>query len=105
MDIRCRKGLCKYNDRFTCKAKRIIIDKRVVCETFDKDENKNKPVQDVTKDFFECTPHYAPQRDSKALEIKCRTDCLFNHNGTCVSNGITLNSIKEKPYCVSYIKK
>lgn len=105
MDIRCRKGLCKYNDRFTCRAKAILVDKGVICSTFEHDENKDKPVQDVTKDLFSQEPNYAPQRDSKALEIKCKAPCLFNHNGVCVSNGITLNSIKEKPYCVSFLKK
>ncbi len=105
MDIRCRKGLCKYNDRFTCKAKAIIVDREVVCSTFEKDEEKEE-VQDVTKKLFtEEKPSYAPQRDSKTLEIKCVADCLFNHNGQCVSNGITLNSIKEKPFCVSYLRK
>jgi len=104
MYIRCRKGLCKYNDRFTSKAERVLVDGEVVCSSYQRDENKEE-VQDVTKDMFTKVPDYAPQRDSKALEIKCRADCLFNHNGLCVSNGITLNSIKEKPYCVSYLKK
>ena len=103
MDIRCRKLLCKYNDRFTCKAKEILVDGKVVCSTYEKDENKDN-VQDVTKHLFQCLPSYAPQRDSRALKIACKADCLFNHNGKCVSNGITLNSIKEKPYCVSFLK-
>ena len=103
MDIRCRKGLCKFNDRFTCKAKGITVGREVVCSTYEKEEGKE--VQDVTKNLFEQTPCYAPQRDSKTLEIKCRANCLFNHNGRCVSNGITLNSIEEKPFCISYLKK
>ena len=104
MDIRCRKGLCKYNDRFTCKADAILVDDEVVCTKYLRDENK-QDVQDVTKTLFSEKPSYAPQRDSKTLEIKCRANCLFNHNGICVSNGITLNSIKEKPYCISYLRK
>lgn len=103
MDIRCRKNLCRFNDRFTCRAKELLISKRVTCATFEKDENK-KDVQDVTKHLFEREPRYAPQRDSKTLEIVCKADCLFNHNGKCVSNGITVNSIKECPYCVSFLK-
>ena len=104
MDIRCRKLLCKFNDRFTCKAKEILVDGKVVCSTYEKDENK-KDLQDVTKHLFESEPSYAPQRDSKALTIACKAECLFNRNGKCVSNGITLNSIKEKPFCVSFLKK
>ena len=104
MDVRCRKGLCKYNDRYTCKAKGIVVDQEVICSMYEKDENKEE-VQDITKGMFEEEPKFSPQRDSKAMSIKCRADCLFNHNGICVSNGITLNSIKERPYCVSYLKK
>lgn len=102
MDIRCRKTKCRYNDRYTCKAKGIIVDKKVLCSTFEKGD---KPEVDTTKHLFEITPEYAPQRDSKTLSILCHTDCLFNKNGKCVSNGITVNSIAEKPYCVSYLKK
>ena len=103
MDIRCRKELCKFNDRYTCKAPKILVDGQVKCSTFVKDENRH--VQDVTKNLFTDEPSYAPQRNSKTMEINCRANCLFNHNGQCVSNGITLNSIKECPYCVSYLKK
>ena len=66
---------------------------------------KSKKVADTTKRLLEEPPCYAPQRDSKALKISCQAKCLFNHNGQCVSNGITLNSIKEKPYCVSFLGK
>ena len=104
MDIRCRKGLCKYNDRFVCRAKEILVDKEVVCSTFEKDDSKEN-VQDVTKRLFEEIPDFAPQRDCKTLDIKCRADCQFNHNGRCVSNGLTINSIKEMPFCVSYLRK
>ena len=105
MDIRCRKGLCKFNDKFTCRADRIAVDAKIVCSSYQDDENKDKEVQDVTKNMFTEVPSFAPQRDSKAAQIVCKANCLFNHNGVCVSNGITLNSIKEQPYCISYLKK
>ena len=40
MDIRCRKTTCAHNDRFTCKAKEILIGSKVVCQTFESDPNK-----------------------------------------------------------------
>lgn len=103
MDIRCRKRQCKYNDRFTCKAKDISVSESVLCTIYEKDESKD--VEDTTQSLFSKTPDYAPQRDSKTMTITCRANCLFNRNGKCVSNGITLNAIKEKPYCVSFLKK
>ncbi len=101
MDIRCRKRQCMYNDKFTCKAKEILIDGNVICSKYEKDTNKK--VDDTTRSLFDKTPEYAPQRDSKTMEINCKATCLFNHNGKCVSNGITLNAINEKPYCISFL--
>lgn len=102
MDIRCRKTKCVYNDRYTCKAKGIKVDKKVLCSTFEKGD---KPEMDVTKHMFEGDPpQYAPQRDSKTLKILCDAKCLFNKDGVCVSNGITVNSISEKPFCVSFLE-
>ena len=102
MDIRCRKTLCRYNDRYTCKAKGIKVTNKATCRTYEKGD---KAEVDTTKHLFEKTPEYAPQRDSKTLEILCHADCLFNKDGKCVSNGITVNSITEKPFCVSYLQK
>lgn len=104
MDIRCRKTMCKFNDRFTCKAKDILINKKIICQTFEND-SENKKEKDTTKTMFDIIPEIAPQRDSKAVCISCKADCLFNHNGKCVSNGITLNAIKEQPFCISFLKK
>ncbi len=103
MDIRCRKTSCQFNDRYTCKAKAILIEKNLVCEEYQKGD---KPVVDKTKWLFsENPPDYAPQRDSRTLDIACNAHCLFNHSGKCVANGITLNDIKEKPLCVTFLRK
>ena len=104
MDIRCRKTVCKFNDRFTCKAKGILINGKVICESFVNDSLNKKDI-DTTKKLFDKIPTYAPQRDSKTICIECKAHCLFNHNGKCVSNGITLNAIKEKAFCISFLKK
>lgn len=104
MDIRCRKLECKFNDRFTCRAKDIFVDRKVVCTKYEKDKTKSQ-VQDTTKHLFEKQPSVAPQREARTMKIGCSANCLFNHNGQCVSNGVTLNSIDEKPYCISFLKK
>lgn len=104
MDIRCRKTSCVYNDCYTCKAKKILIKKNCECEKYQLDADK--PVVDKTRKIFsDNPPKYAPQRDSKTLKIDCRAHCLFNDNGKCVANGITLNDIKEKPLCITFLRK
>ncbi|MGN1201626.1 MAG: DUF1540 domain-containing protein [Candidatus Caccovivens sp.] len=102
MDIRCRKTGCQYNDRYTCKAKDILIKKNMECGQYVKG---NKPVDKTKWLFSEKPPEYAPQRDSATIGIGCKAHCLFNDNGKCVANGITLNDIHEKPLCVTYLRK
>ena len=101
MDIRCRKTTCKFNDRYTCKAKGILIKTSCECKDYVKTD---KPVVDKTQKMLTAdTPQYAPQRDSATIKIDCKAKCLFNDNGKCVANGITLNDIKEKPLCVTFL--
>lgn len=103
MDIRCRKTKCLYNDRYTCKAKEILIKKNCECAKYEKENGK---VEDKTQKIFSDTPpQYAPQRDSATLGIGCNAHCLFNDNGKCVANGITLNDIKEKPLCMTFLRQ
>ncbi len=103
MDIRCRKTSCKFNDKYTCKAKAILVKKSGECNTY---ERGDKPAVDKTKWIFTDTPpEYAPQRDSATIDIGCNAHCLFNQDGKCVANGITLNDLQEKPFCVTFLKK
>lgn len=103
MDIRCRKTTCLYNDRYTCKARDILIKKNCECEKFEKSD---RAVSDKTRWMFtDNPPKYAPQRDSKTLHIECKANCLFNTNGKCEANGITLNDLKHKPLCVTFLHK
>lgn len=103
MDIRCRKTACKFNDRYTCKAKEILIKRNLECHQYEKDGSV--PVDKTKYIFSETPPEYAPQRDSATIAIDCKAKCLFNENGKCVANGITLNDYKEKPLCVTFLQK
>ncbi len=102
MDIRCRKTGCKFNNKYTCTAKGILIKKNIECSHYEKG---NTPVDKTKYIFSDNPPEYAPQRDSATIEIDCKARCLFNDNGKCVANGITLNDIKEKPLCVTFLEQ
>ena len=102
MDLRCRKTKCAHNDCYTCKAKEICVNRSAICGSY---QQSDKAEVDTTKHLFEKPPKYSPQRDSKTAKITCRAKCLFNKSGHCVSNGITVNAIKERPYCVSFLEK
>lgn len=104
MDIRCRKTICKFNNNYTCTAHGIMVKKNCECDQYEK--NPSKKVLDKTKRIFsDNPPQYAPQRDSKTITIDCKAHCLFNRDGHCVANGITLNDIKDKPLCVTFLRE
>lgn len=100
MDLRCRKTECAFNNKYTCMAKSIKINDKIICSTYQKTD-KSEP--DTSKFLFDRAPEYAPQRESKTCCIGCDAKCLFNKEHKCVANGITVNSIAEKPYCVTYL--
>ncbi len=101
MDIRCRKTQCIYNNKYTCTAKEIKINKKILCSTFVK---SNKQPLDTSRLIFQRAPDYAPQRESKPKDIFCEANCLFNQDKKCEANGITINELKNCPYCITYLK-
>ena len=103
MDIRCRRLDCKFNDRYTCKAKSLDISKNAVCKMYQKDASKPPVEKGVS--IFERTPQFASQRDSKTMTIRCQANCLLNHDGVCVANGRTVNDYRGRAYCQTFIKK
>ncbi len=102
MDIRCRKLNCKYNDRFTCRAKELLVKENGDCGVYEKTE---KVVHDISKSIFTKVHKYAPQRDVKRFKIECNAPCVLKKEGRCIANGITINDWKEKPVCMTIVKK
>ena len=54
--------------------------------------------------MFDEAPKYAPHREKKNMRIACAAKCLFNEQGVCVANGLTINSLDNLPYCMTHIK-
>lgn len=102
MDLKCRKTTCKYNNYYTCTARNIAIADKLECNSFVLDASKQ--VKDTSRCMFEEAPKYAPHREKKHMRVACSAKCLFNEQGVCVANGLTVNSINDKPYCITYIK-
>lgn len=103
MDAICRKLSCKYNDCTKCQRQHLNVSRHAVCENMDVDPSK--PTPDISKDMFERPPEIAPFRHCLTMDIKCKADCIHNHDGECFSNGIIVNAVGEGNECMSYIKK
>lgn len=135
MDIRCRKTTCEFNNNHTCIAKEITISKQIECSSYKLaeelmgTENSNQgksnskkvfdntkgltdsevkklKTADYSKEMFKKPPKNAPFRNRKTINIDCKANCLFNKDGVCWANGITVNDSKnETPLCMSFLEK
>lgn len=135
MYIRCRKTTCEFNNNHTCMAKEISIGENICCSSYklaeelsgtpnnkqgkeksqkvgdntknlsDKEVSKLKK-DDYSKKMFKKEQKNAPFRNRKTINIDCKANCLFNNNGVCRANGITVNDTQtEKPVCMGYLEK
>lgn len=104
MDLRCRKTTCKYNKDLTCLAKSVDITPKLVCKTFELDKSKEE--KDFSKLIFTDTPpKIADYRHLQDMCLKCGAKCLFNNEGMCLANGITVNAAMQKePKCMTFLK-
>lgn len=104
MDLRCRKTTCKFNKDLTCMAKSVGITQKLICKTFELDKGKEE--QDFSKLIFsENPPKIADYRHLRDVCLKCNAKCLFNNEGCCLANGITINaSLQKEPKCMTYLK-
>ena len=104
MDLRCNRTDCKYNDKYTCRAKEIHVSKETSCRTFEKDSNKDLP-PDIPSTMFEGSIEIAPFREKSCIDIKCNAKCLFNKNCKCIANGISVLNDKDSASCATFIEK
>lgn len=104
MDIRCRKGKCVYNNNQTCTYKNLTIGAATQCKDFNVDPNKY--VEDYTKTMLEKPPKIAPFKNIHKYDLHCdATNCIFNQNNKCLSNGITVLSLDKGTECLNFFEK
>lgn len=104
MDLKCRKTNCIHNNQYACTAKGILIKNDLVCDMFKKREiMPEKQKQDISKDMFSQVPEIHPYRHSGKSNIKCNAKCLFNNNGDCNANGITVSDTPKSAICITNI--
>lgn len=104
MDLRCRKTSCRYNEDLTCMAKSISISSKLECKQYVKKEGKKS--KDFSRQIFTEKPFkVANYRHLKDMSLTCKAECLFNKEGRCLANGITVNeSSSKEPKCITFLK-
>lgn len=103
MDLRCRKVSCKFNKDLTCQAKSIEISSKLECKQYVKREDKY--LKDFSREIFTENPFkVADYRHLKDMNLTCKAKCLFNKEGRCIANGITVNESPSKmPKCITFL--
>ncbi len=98
-DLKCGLRACKFNRGYCCCSKEISVSKGTDCETFSPDEQKRRS-------SFESANDFAKADYSVDTAVSCDAECLFNKQGKCVANGITVSDdgLKEAS-CLTFIKK
>ncbi len=109
MDVKCKKCECKFNKCCCCTAKQIKVGKKVDCETYCYQEKKNDELRNLTnRNLFEIGGEQNPHEANKNVKIFCDAKCLFNCDGMCYANGITVLESKgdgKTPCCATQITK
>jgi len=106
MDLKCRNLDCMHNDKYSCTKEGINVNRRSYCKSYEKQRIQDcEQAQDVTKTMFSNTPKLHPYRHNKTVDIHCKADCLFNHDGKCLSNGISVQNLEEKSAKCATFKK
>ena len=105
MDLKCKKMNCKYNKECACMSKGITIKRSCECGTFELDKDrKEEQRQDISRDMFEVAPEIHPFRHNRDMSIECKAECLFNKDGICKSNGISVMNGKNSGVCITNIE-
>lgn len=105
MDLKCKKMICKHNDRCACMSKGITVDNNCECATFEPAKDlDDKQQQDISKNMFEVAPDIHPFRHNREISIECAAECLFNKDGICKSNGISVMNGKNSGVCITNIE-
>lgn len=104
MDVVCRKYSCEFNEKAKCSRKNLTVNSKAVCD--DIDINKQKQVEDVSRDMFSHEPDIAGYHHCRTMQIKCESDnCIFNKSGECFSNGIFVGSMQQNAPCNSFVPR
>ncbi|MDD4211400.1 MAG: DUF1540 domain-containing protein [Clostridia bacterium] len=105
MDISCKKINCVYNRGMHCHASSIIIGSDLDCKTFLRDDKLLSKAKTSNQSMFEVA---SLEKDvvNEDVHIDCKASkCLFNREGTCVANGISVLSSRKSAFCTTNIKK
>ncbi len=96
VDLKCKCGKCEHNSNCNCYARCIMVGASAECKTYQKskDENKTEYSDEIVQ------PLVRP-----SVEVMCRANCLFNKQGKCKANGISVQIDNNNVECSTFLPK
>lgn len=103
MEISCKKINCVFNKSYHCTSNAITVGSDLDCKTFERDEDK---LTLSHTSLFEIGNIEENFKEKENIEVGCKVKgCLFNKEGTCCANGISLLSSRRSAFFTTTIKK
>ena len=93
IDLKCKCTNCSHNHFCNCRADIIQVTKGTRCETFTPSFRKDTEYADEILEPLV----------RKSTEVGCNAHCLFNKDGICTANGITMSITDNKAKCESFL--
>ena len=97
-DLKCGMKNCRFNKGYCCCAKEVDIGHGTDCTTYDPDFTKNRTLFEAGADFEKADY-------SVDTRVLCGAECIFNREGKCIANGITvMGQGNSDASCLTFIK-
>ncbi len=97
-DLKCGLKECKFNKGYCCCSKEIEVSSYTDCLTY-------TPIESKRASTFEAGEDFTPANYSVDTAVACSAKCIFNRDGKCISNGITvMNQGSDEAVCLTYVK-
>lgn len=95
-DLKCKRQGCEYNKNCNCTAKNVEVKKDTSCKTY---KPSNEHLNEEEK------IGQPPIR--KNIKVDCQAKCIFNEDGNCSANGITVQTCTteteaKSPNCCTF---
>lgn len=95
IDLKCKCTNCCFNRNSNCKAKHISVDKGTTCCSYLSRRNRDSEFADEISQ-----PLVRPSTD-----VECHADCMFEREGVCIANGITVTEENSNATCSTFLPK
>jgi len=95
IDLKCKCTNCHFNHYCNCEADKILVTNGTSCDSF---KLKHGSHVEFADEILEPLVRHS-------TDVECHAKCVFNHDNTCVANGITVSPHGTYAECESFLRE